>query len=106
MPGKKRAIKPFVIDVRHEETSDSSYVVVWTWEEALRVAGKFWEQYGGVFDPKRHPKQPFRDPDGGTQDVYATWTTGRSFEVQSFGGRPFIRIERADKALGPPPSAK
>lgn len=105
MPKKEKAIKPFIVDMRHDEASAPSYIAAWTWEDALQAAGAFWEKYDGVFAPKLYTKQPFRAGEGYDQaNVYVVLRRGSSLDLQFANGEgPCIRIERAEKPLGPPP---
>lgn len=104
MPKKttKKSHKPFVIDMRHDEGADPSYAVTWTWEEALRVAGAFWETYEGVFDPTS--KRLFLAGEGCDQkNVEMSIRRGRRLHLQFWSDGPCVRIERAEKPLGPAP---
>ncbi len=80
--------------MRHNLTADPSFGVRDTWEEALKVARKFWEGYDGVYDETA--KQPFKAGEGYGEDPSVTLRKG-SYLHLSDGDGPYICITRASK---------
>ena len=83
----------FVIDCRHNCTSEAKYEVRKTWVEALKVARKFWESYDMTYD--ENAKQPFKVGQDYAEELEADMKPGKSLYVSHAGGEgPFIRIEK------------
>lgn len=93
---KKVDQRPFVVDMRHDETAPPAYAVCWTWEGAMRTAGAFWKKYDGIYTEKL--KQPFLVEEGAEQgDTYVDMREGKYLDLQYANGNgPCIRIERAE----------
>lgn len=81
----------YVIDMRHDICSDSEYVVKCSWEEALKVAGKYWESYDGIFDITK--KQPFLPGEG--YDEKDTHIVMKKNNCLYISERPYITIQKA-----------
>lgn len=90
-------VQPFVIDMRHDSMAESTYSVRETWEEALAVAGEFWKQYNGKFDPTADPMFTVGEGyDPEDLELYGDPEDEQFTLVHGGGDGPFIRIARAE----------
>ena len=99
---RKPDTRPFVVDMRSDETSDPGYAVCGTWEEALARAGKFWQResehsFLGLL-PREKLRQAFRAGTGYDEgDVYVTGKRGHWLYVTFAGGEgATVRVFRAE----------
>ena len=87
------AKKMFVIDMRHDYTSESVYEVRETWEDALAVARKYWEDADQEYN--ENAKQPFKVGDGYAEELDVTIKHGTSLMLMhACGDGAYIRIAK------------
>lgn len=87
----------FVIDLRHDRGATPTYKLAATWETALAIAGAFWVEYDGTFDPKA--RKPFGAGEGYEPSDLSVTIRRNTYLTLSFanGEGPCILIRRAEK---------
>ena len=96
MPAKKspKPRPPFVVIMRHDHDADPTLGIATKWNDALAMAGAFWESYDGEFRPKS--PLPFKVGEGyEVSDLDYTIKPGISLTLTYAGGEgPCIDIAR------------
>jgi hypothetical protein len=91
---KRKKQLQYVIDMRHDLTSDSTYAVRDSYEEALKVAGDFWRDYDGEFDASS--SEPFKVGEGyDCTGFEVTRDSKKRITYVSYEGGTFIAIKVA-----------
>lgn len=92
----------FVLDKRHQESGESTYEAATTWEEALKIAVKFWTSYGGSYDPKA--KHPFGPGKGYEDRPEVVMRRGSFLSLRDAnGGGPCVFLRRVKLTEAEPP---
>ena len=93
----KKPKPPFVIDMRHNSSADSSYGIATTWDDAIKIAADFWDSYDGLYDPKT---KKWSVGEGYSEELDVTVKKGVYFSLMHAGGEgPYITIRRASNVV-------